>query len=51
VLSGRAVGIERRAVDRRFVLLPPHRAHPFYPAVCLPAGIRYVVRRVELSRN
>jgi hypothetical protein len=51
ILAGRADGIERRAADKRFVLLPPHVRDPHAAprAVCLPPYRRARVPRVTID--
>jgi hypothetical protein len=49
VISGRAVGIQRAAADRRFVDLSPHNREPWSngrPVTCLGRGGRRVVPRI-----
>jgi hypothetical protein len=48
IVSGRAIGPEADAADRRFVALGPHNRQQFSrrPAVCLSRGGRRVVPRV-----
>jgi hypothetical protein len=50
-VSGRAVGPEEDAADRRFVALGPHNRQEFSrrPVVCLSRGARRVVPRVLLE--
>jgi hypothetical protein len=47
-VSGRAIGPEQDAADRRFVALGPHNRQQFsrHPVECLTRGGRRVVPRV-----
>lgn len=49
VISGRAVGVQRRAADRTFVALAPHNRedHSHHPVTCLPRGGWRVVPRIR----
>lgn len=49
VISGRAVGIEDAAADRRFVALAPHNRSrsTSRPVVCLPLGAYRRVPRIR----
>jgi hypothetical protein len=48
IVSGRAIGPEEAAADRKFVALGPHNRQQFSrrPVVCLSRGARRVVPRV-----